>query len=345
MRKEIAFEVLLVGDSGNVNRNGKDELLELVRQHLPKQDNSCVVFLGDNIYPKGMPAKDDVLRSEAELVAYKHYETLKSYKGKIVFIPGNHDWNKGKEDGLNYLLRQESYFNNLFQQQVFYPQNACPGPAEIINTDYVCIIAIDTQWWMQEGDKPIGRQNACVESEQDFFKKLNVLATENAGKRIIILGHHPIYSYSLHGGKYKMKHHVFPLTLYKKKAYVPMPFVGSLIPLYRKYIGAKEDIAHPKYSYLRKRMKAIFKSNPGMFYISGHEHNLQYIEKYSTHHIISGAASKSTYVIKGKYSKFAVSAKGFFILRFYTDKSIKIETVLTNKYNKMGELAYQSWIV
>ncbi|ADY51885.1 metallophosphoesterase [Pseudopedobacter saltans DSM 12145] len=345
MHKKIGYEVLLVGDSGNIKYAQEDKLLELLKKHLPKEENSCVCFLGDNIYPKGMPAANDTARKEAEEIAKKHFEVVKNYTGEVVFIPGNHDWNKGKEDGWQYLIRQEEYFNTIFNKQVFYPKNGCPGPVEITKNENVCIIAIDTQWWMQDGDKPIGIKSGCIDNERDFFRKLNTMVSENQDKRIIILGHHPIYSYSMHGGKYKIRHHVFPLTLYRKKAYVPLPFVGSLIPLYRKYVGAKEDIAHPKYSYLRKRMKAIFKRYPGIMYVSGHEHNLQYIEKYGTHHIISGAASKSTYVIKGKYSKFGLSAKGFFLLKFYTDKSIKIEAIVTNPYNEMGQLAYQSWIV
>jgi len=344
---EKVYEIILIGDSGNVKRQQKDDLLELLKAHLPIEKESAVIFLGDNIYPKGMPSEDDILRKDAEQVLNRHYDALTGFKGKVIFIPGNHDWNKGKKDGLQYILRQEKYISDLFQDRaVFIPNQGCPGPKEISVHPQITVIAIDTQWWMQSGEKPLGKSFGCeVESEEAFFEKLSQLLENSKDKRIIVLGHHPIYSYSLHGGKYKWRHHVFPLTLYKKKAYLPLPFFGSLIPMYRKYVGAREDIAHPKYRYLRERLKKIFRAHPGLIYISGHEHNLQYIEKYNNHYLISGSASKSTYVLDGKYSKFSISKKGFLKLHVFSNGTIKIEALITNSYNPDGELAYQSWIV
>ncbi len=341
------YEFILIGDSGNVKREEKDDLLELLKAHLPREKESSVVFLGDNIYPRGMPAENNVLRKDAEQTLSRHQEAVANFEGKVIFISGNHDWNKGERDGLQYILRQESYIKNLFgNKAIFIPGGGCPGPTEITLNSHVCIIAIDTQWWMQSGPKSIGKAAGCnVESEEQFFEKLTQLLAQNNDKRIIVLGHHPIYSYSMHGGKYKLRHHVFPLTLYKKKAYFPLPFFGSLIPMYRKYVGAKEDIAHPKYRYLRERLKRIFRMYPGLVYVAGHEHNLQYIEKYDNHYLISGAASKSTYVIDGKYSKFSISKKGFFKLHVYSNKKIKIEALITNSHNPDGELVYQSWII
>ena len=33
--------------------------------------------------------------------------------GKIFFISGNHDWNKGRRNGYEYILRQEEYLKKL----------------------------------------------------------------------------------------------------------------------------------------------------------------------------------------------------------------------------------------
>ena len=342
----LVYEILLVGDSGNVKRNQPDELLELMKVHLPQNEQSSVIFLGDNVYPKGFPAKDDPLRKDAETVLIKHQEALNDFIGKVIFISGNHDWNKGKEDGLSYFLRQQDFLQSLFKKDdIFLPKDGCPGPTEINVSDQLLIVAINTQWWIQKGDKPIGKKQGCsIENEEDFFVQLEQILERNKHKRILVIGHYPIYSYSLHGGRYKLKHHLFPFTLYKKNAYLPIPVIGSLLPLYRKYFGAKEDLSHSRFKVLRKRLKEIFKKYPGLIYAAGHEHNLQLIEKNQNSYIISGAASKATYVLDSKYSRFGISAKGFFKLKFYDNKRVAVEVIILDENNTAGELIYNGWM-
>ena len=340
------YEVLLIGDSGNIKRHQPDELLETMKSNLPTSYRSAVIFLGDNVYPAGLPEEGSPLRADAELVLNKHYEALKDYEGKVIFISGNHDWNKGKDDGIEYVLRQEKYLEKLFDaKNIFLPANGCPGPKEVPVNDQLTIVAINTQWWLQKGNRPIGQNQGCgVESEEDFYSKLENILDKNIGKRVLIIGHYPIYSNSLHGGKYSLQHHLFPLTLYKKNAFLPLPLVGSMLPMYRKYFGAKEDISHSKFRKLRSKLKSIFRKYDNIIYACGHEHNLQYIKKYENHYIVSGAGSKSTYVLSGKYSKFGMAAKGFFKLKFYADLSVKAETIIVDDDNPMGELVYETFI-
>ncbi|MEO5911703.1 MAG: metallophosphoesterase [Pelobium sp.] len=343
---KLIYEILLIGDSGNIKRNQPDELIELMKVHLPESDQSAVIFLGDNVYPKGLPPEGDKLRKDAETVINNHHDALKDFSGKTIFISGNHDWNKGKEDGIEYVLRQEKFINLLFKQEnVFIPENGCPGPKEVAINDQLVIVAINTQWWVQKGFRPIGKHEGCnIEYEEDFFINLEEILERNKTKRILVIGHYPIYSYSLHGGRYKIKHHLFPLTLYKKRAYLPLPFLGSLLPLYRKYFGAREDLSHPRYKVLRKKLKAIFRKYPGLIYAAGHEHNLQLIEKYDNNFIISGAASKATYVLDSKHSKFGISAKGFVKLNFYDNHKVKAEVIIIDDKNLAGELIYEGWM-
>nr|MBC7612090.1 metallophosphoesterase [Pseudopedobacter sp.] len=346
-QQEEVFEVILIGDSGNIKRNQPDELIEMIKAHLPTKTNSAVVFLGDNIYPKGLPPENDPLRADAEKVVQIYHQSVENFPGQVYFISGNHDWNKGKEDGIEYVLRQEKYIQKLFHQpDVFIPENGCPGPKEINLDEDLVMIAINTQWWIQKGFRPIGAHEGCgIEHEEDFFTQLEEILERNKHKRILIIGHYPIYSYSLHGGRYKFKHHLFPLTLYKKRAYLPIPFLGSLLPLYRKYFGAREDLSHPRFKILRKRLKEIFRKYPGLIYAAGHEHNLQFIEKYQNNYIISGAASKATYVLDSKHSRFGISAKGFFKIKFYKENKAKAEAWIVEEGNKKGELVYEGWML
>lgn len=341
---ETVFEVILIGDSGNIARYKPDPVLSLLKQHLQPAHPSAVIFLGDNIYPNGLPEKGDRLRADAELVLQKHYEAVKDYPGKVIFISGNHDWNKGKDDGFEYVVRQEKYLENLFHgENVYLPSNGCPGPKEVPINDDLTIIAINTQWWIQRGFRPIGAKDGCAaSSEEGFFELLEEIIQRNKNKKLLVIGHYPIYSYSLHGGKFKFKHHLFPLTIYKKKALVPLPFVGSLLPLYRKYIGAPEDLSHLRFRQLKKKLKVLFAAHPNLVYAAGHEHNLQHIYKNKVNYIVSGAASKSTYVRKGKYGKFALAAKGFFKLRFSSTQKTVAETWIVDGANENGKMVYRN---
>jgi DNA repair exonuclease SbcCD nuclease subunit len=342
-KENSTYEIFLIGDTGNVHRHGTDPVLETLRSHFDEDQHSAVIFLGDNIYPRGLPPKGNILRKDAENALIAHKNALKDYHGKVLFISGNHDWNKGRQDGYDYVLRQEKYLEKLFAKNVMFPSNGCPGPTEINVNPNLTIILINTQWWLQPGYRPIGKDCGCrVESEEDFFNQLTSILENNKGKRIVIAGHAPVYSYAIHGGRYKLRHHLFPLTIYHRRAYVPLPLIGSLLPIYRKYFGAKEDIAHPRYRHLRKRLIEIFKSHPGIIYASGHEHNLQHISKDHNHYIVSGAGSKLKYVLKeGKNLKFGMKAKGFFKLRFDTEGDVFLSTWVIDHDSEKGRMVYE----
>jgi hypothetical protein len=199
---------------------------------------------------------------------------------------------------------------------------------------------------MQSGIRPIGRQFGCKASSEDkFFELLEDILDKNRNKRVLVAGHAPVYSYAIHGGRFKLKHHLFPFTLYNRKAYVPMPLLGSLLPLYRKFFGAREDIAHPRYRRLRHELKYLFKKYPGVIYAAGHEHNLQYISKDEGHFIISGAGSKLKYVIEeGKHLRFGLKAKGFFKLLFYPDGATRTEAWTVDRNDGYGKMMYEKQI-
>ena len=58
-----------------------------------------------------------------------------------------------------------------------------------------------------------------------------------------------------------------------------MPLFGSLLPLYRKYVGAPEDLSNQRFRELKNRLKVLFANHPNLVYAAGHEHNLQHIYK------------------------------------------------------------------
>ena len=316
---DIVHSVLLIGDAGAPSLEGDDPVLHLIGQQMRLLErDTTVIFLGDNIYPRGLPPEEHRLREISERRLRAQLDVFKDFEGHVHFLSGNHDWNKGRVDGYAYLLRQEEYVKNYLQRaNAYLPENGCPGPVLIDLTPEVLLIVINTQWWVQRGVRPIGERYHCeAQSEEHFLRLLNEAFEQNQHRKILVAGHHPLYSNALHGGNFTVKHHLFPLTAAHKKLYIPLPFAGSLYPLYRKFFGASEDIAHPRYRRMRNGLLKIFKRHRNLIYAAGHDHNLQYIDKKARHYIVSGSGSKTAFVHKGGRATFTHAHQGFFRLDF-----------------------------
>ena len=86
------FSLYLIGDAGypTLNDNGLDKLLAA---HYNKDIPSGFLFLGDNIYPKGMPLKDSRFRKEAETLLLAQIKLVEQYQRvanatRIADLPG-----------------------------------------------------------------------------------------------------------------------------------------------------------------------------------------------------------------------------------------------------------------
>lgn len=306
------FHVYLIGDAGLKsvkNASYKKLLQQQVNDSVP----SAIVFLGDNIYPKGMPPAGNRKRAEAEEILQASVDLVPGFTGPMIFVPGNHDWKRGRPDGINFIHYQQAWLDSLHRDNIkLLPQNGCPGPVEIPLSDKVVLIVIDTQWWLQPWEKPEGETSLCdCKTQADLIVQLDDALRRNQHKRVIVAAHHPVITYGEHGGVYSLKDHIFPFTDLNKKLYIPLPVVGSLYPLYRKIFGSIQDTSHPEYRKLRKQMMALLERYPGLIYASGHDHSLQFIEKDDVHYIISGGGSKSGTAKKKKYSQYAEESLGY----------------------------------
>ena len=94
---EIVFRTYLIGDAGYHDGENRSIALDLLEQKLTNAGTeSAVIFLGDNIYPKGLAGKSHVeARAAAEKSINGQLETLRNFDGRPLFIPGNHDWGRG----------------------------------------------------------------------------------------------------------------------------------------------------------------------------------------------------------------------------------------------------------
>jgi Calcineurin-like phosphoesterase len=307
--------VVLLGDPGAVAATGPDPILNLLADWQRETGPAgTIIILGDNIYPIGMPAPGHPNRAQAEARFMALLSALGQFPGQVVLLSGNHDWNKGRPDGWAYLQRQEAFVRQHLPTAHYLPANGAPGPVTLQLADDVLLVVLNTQWWVQRGPKPAADAKAP-------FRQLRQLLEANRHQRVLVTGHHPLYSNALHGGKFTAKQHVFPLTTVYRQAYLPLPLIGSLLPLYRKLVGAAEDMAHPRYRRLRRRLLRVLRDFPNVVYAAGHDHNLQYFQRHGGHYLVSGAGSKTAFVQKGGQAAFVHEHTGFFSLDFYADQT------------------------
>jgi hypothetical protein len=326
--EEPVYRVALVGDMGAVATDGTDPVLRLLQSWVHTAGPaSAVVVLGDNVYPTGIPPQHTPARPAAERRLTSQLEVFKGYGGQIVYLSGNHDWNKGRPNGYEYLLRQEELIAEWLPQAQYLPPRGCQGPVTLQLAPHLLLVVLNTQWWVQHGRRPEGAQDGCPTDERTPFQQLLHILRENQHQRIIVAGHHPLYSNAQHGGNFTTRQHMFPLTALHKKAYIPLPILGSLFPLYRSLIGAEEDMAHPRYRHMRRRLLRVLRQFPDLVYAAGHDHNLQYFQRYGSHYLVSGAGSKTAFVQPGGQAAFTHEHKGFFALEYYQNGEVWLRTL------------------
>ncbi|AZA53355.1 metallophosphoesterase [Chryseobacterium sp. G0201] len=338
IKSENDFKIFLVGDAGNADEIQAQNTLNLLKNKLDSADEkSMLIFLGDNIYPSGMPQESDKDYALAKQKLENQLSITKNFKGKTLVIPGNHDW----YHGLDGLKAQEDFVKSyLNDKKSFLPKNSCPID-DINLTKDIKLIVIDTEWALINWDQYPGINKNCnIKTREDLFIEFKDLVNKNQDKRIIVALHHPIISSGTHAGYTSPKSHLFPL-----KSKVPVPGVASLINVLRSSSGASlEDINNQHYADLANRLKSIVQEKENVIFVSGHDHNLQYHEERNIRQIISGAGSKTDPATIAEKSDFSYGGNGFAVLNMRKDQSSDVEFFSTkdNKFQKLTHISVVS---
>lgn len=321
----IANRIIFIGDAGEINF--KQETIIPLAADLILKNKTTVMFLGDNIYPRGMGLPGSPEEKETGDILRSQFEPMRAKGAPVYFIPGNHDWDKMGEDGLKKIRAQNNFIlaqnDSLLK---FMPEQGCPDPFEIVISDSLVIIAYDSEWWLFPHKKTDDEIECACNTEKDVLEKIEELFYKNRNKTILLTSHHPFQSYGVHGGHYSLKDHLFPLTHLKKNLYIPLPALGSLYPLLRTttFLNA-EDMPHPKYKYLKQSVNEIFDGFTNIIHVAGHEHGLQFIKnKKGQYQIVSGSGSKSSYIQNNKNLLYKNPNQGFVTVDILIDRSLQI---------------------
>ena len=346
---DLLYTVFLIGDAGAPLTDEPDPTLMLLKSQINAEgEKSTVVFLGDNIYHNGLPEPGAYDREIAENRMKAQLDILKDYRGEKYMIPGNHDWGggSGSPDGWNAVIREERFVeeyladsNIVVGNDFFVPGNGCPGPFEVRIEDEIVLIALDSHWWLHPYDKPYGDDNICgVVNEVDMLVQLEDIISKNKDKNIVVVGHHPLASNGIHGGYFNLIDHLFPLTIIRKWWVLPLPIIGSIYPLSRKYGGVAQDIPHPSYQAYINGLMGIFEKYDNIIYAAGHEHNLQYFKLGKLPQIVSGAGCKTQHVNDGGEALYAQKIKGFARVNYYQNGEAWVEYWTSDEKAEGGAL-------
>lgn len=325
---KIAHTFYLVGDAGNADEEKPQQTLELLHQKLKKASKkSTLIFLGDNIYPKGFPSDNHPLdKALAETKLTNQLKLTEGFKGKTIFIPGNHDW----YSGIKGLERQADFVTKyLNDKKSFLPRKSCPIEEVKIDST-ACLVTIDSEWFLENwNNHPTINDNCDIKTREDFFDELESILNKNQEKTIILALHHPLMSNGTHGGQFSLEKQLFPL-----ENKIPLPIIGSLINFIRKTSGiSPQDIQNKQYTIYSKRIKALIQGQKNVIVVSGHDHNLQFINNENINQIISGAGSKYEAAKAVNPYDFSYGGNGYATLALFKSGDAKV-AFFGNENNK-----------
>lgn len=307
--KSIKHSFYLLGDAGLSGNNDSDATIHAFKEELGEaRSESTVLFLGDNIYPKGLPKKGGKNRKRAENQLNAQIDAVNGFEGSTIFIPGNHDWYSGGIDGLK---RQEKFVEDALGGGTFLPENGCPIERVNISEDIVLIL-VDSQWYITDWDKHPKINDKCeFKTRARFIDEFESEVKKARGKTTIIAIHHPMFTNGPHGGQYSFGSHMTPL-----------PVLGTLKNVIRRTSGASNsDLNNKRYNELRQLLVTLAQENDKALFVSGHEHSLQYLVENNLPQIISGAGSKTTATRNTGGGKFSFGHQGYARLDVFNDGS------------------------
>lgn len=355
----IELALFLIGDAGSAAYDGEPVLHDLSRQSDSlRPARQFVVFLGDNVYPRGVPPVGHPNRDDAERKIAAQVLAVRKGAAQGLLVPGNHDWDRQGREGWNSIRRQDTLVRKYGGRDVrLAPRGGCPGPDVVDLGEHVRLIALDSEWWVHNDVKPFGADSPCpTRTYQEVTDSLAGAIRDRGKRHVVVLTHHPIRSGGEHGGAFKLTDHIFPLRNIQSWMWLPLPIIGSIYPLARQMGVTNQDISGSKYQAMRRAFEAVFQKYPPLVFASGHDHNLQVIRggrpevSYAKYLLVSGAGilGHASLVRNIEGTLFQREAAGFMRLDFTKDGRVRLSvtTVVPEGKRAKGESAevYSLWL-
>ncbi|MGH7151585.1 MAG: metallophosphoesterase, partial [Planctomycetota bacterium] len=297
---------------------------------------SVVVFLGDNIYPAGLPEEEADAPGENARKLLDQIECFRGIAGlRVRFVPGNHDYVAG---GFGSVLREASLAARAgidagvdagVRPAAPLGEPVAVSPPEPVGRRW-SLVYLDTVAWLRPEHRSAKAPDPRTELEL-------VVRQETArGREAFVLGHHPVASHGRHGGFYSWREHLFPLHELRfigDAGYLlPLPLLGSLYPLLRGngWVGSDEDMATAGNRAFVDSLTGALRAAPPLLYACGHEHALQVLRGPGLPWLVASGAGflgREESITTGRDTVFASPAAGYFRVDLFADGRARLEAV------------------
>ncbi len=299
--------ILLLGDAGaSTLEPWQASLARSAERAALAPDKTTVLLLGDNIYYRGFPRKDDdqaeytekqralIQRLDAQL------RIAEASGAELYVLPGNHDWYAEQvDDQANYV---EDYGRQRELNVHFEPYEAGQPPLpEVIHRDGISIVFLDSMWMIQGEDSDVEL------AAQRLRELLRETRQQHPDNLVLLSAHHPLETMGPHGKYFSSSGYRFTVWL-----------IGLFTDI------DAQDLPHPRYTRMTDAIREVLADcGCRSVFAAGHDHSLQLFgnrqQSAPQYRIVSGAAntSKLTGVGNNANSLFALSQEGFVELDVY----------------------------
>jgi hypothetical protein len=340
--EELEASLFLIGDAGKPAKD--DKVLQALTRAASGSVNPTIVFLGDNVYYYGLPDTTALDRKVYEERLRWQVEVGLNSRAPTYFIPGNHDWENGRDSGWAAIRRQEAFIAQEGGDVVkMVPGGGCPGPVTIDIPGRMRLIALDSQWFLHGGPKPT--EECRPGTVQGVVDSLARALEVPAGLDAVVVLHHPLQTHGTHGGYFPVADHIFPLRNLVSWLYLPLPIIGSLYPIARRAGASGQDLSGTRNVLMRRRLREAFAARPPRVVAAGHEHTLQVISDSSTPSMLVSGSGYDNHVEPVAWrddTRYAASIAGFMRVDRLKDGRLRL-AVLQPTDEGVREL-YSEWL-
>jgi hypothetical protein len=344
----IETRLVLIGDAGKPAPGFEPVLAALQADLTTGPDSTIVVFLGDNIYEKGMPDNAHPERREMERRLDDQIAVLRHTETPGIFVPGNHDWGWGETDGWRVIEREERFIAERGGGLAsLLPSGGCPGPVVRDVGAHVRLVLLDTQWWFHSEPRPVQPGRSCADlSMGDVADSIRAVLRTAGARHVAILAHHPVRSAGRHGGYFDWKVHLFPLRELHPALWVPLPIIGSAYPVARRLGIADQDLNSAAYGRMIDSLRSAVRGGDPLLYAGGHEHNLQvFRDQDMGYAMVSGAGvfGHTSPAFDVEDVVVALQVPGYMRVDVLSDGRVQLTLVAVDARGR-GEEVHRMWL-
>ena len=315
-----------------------DPVLTALQRDVAKQvaqlgaERTAVVVLGDNIYPAGLDLPGGPTRAHGVRVLEAQIAAIGEARG--LFILGNHDWDQGSpKRGWEVANTQVEFLRSRAPNISIHPPDTCPGPEVVDFGESLRFVFFDLWATFYQVNNPDSQaQSHCgvLARQGRLLAALEEIFADSADREVIFVSHAPMMTSGPHGGFFPWREHVFPLRVFHRDLWIPLPGIGSIFPLARLLGVTDTDMMHPDYQLYIDSLKSIFRPGMPTLVAAGHEHSLQvHVDPTGVVHAVSGAGSTSKvdFVREMNSDLMSLAAPGYMRFDSYTDDKRRLNVI------------------